>query len=159
MAQHTRYWYLLHMLKTSLYAFADVFNRARGLNFGLSLHQHPYFMYASSKGSGFCVGSPVRAFVVLKCDKYRNRMCWLISLQIILPHMLKHMNAYIDQHMRFVGKDLVPVKCIKAPKWLWLLSVLRRWFCCCWFLVDCCSQCLWGSVFGPCFVIQYFVSF
>ena len=26
---------------------------------------------------------------------------------------------------------LVPVKCIQAPQWLRLLSVLRRWFCCC----------------------------
>ena len=25
--------------------------------------------------------------------------------------------------------------------WLWLLSVLRRWFCCCWFNADCCSNC------------------
>ena len=27
---------------------------------------------------------------------------------------------------------------------LTLLSVLRRWFCCCWFIVNCCSHCLWG---------------
>ena len=43
-----------------------------------------------------------------------------------------------------------------------LLSVLRRWFCCCWFFVYsflfapiACG----GSVFCPCFVMQYFVSF
>ena len=31
---------------------ADVSVEARGLNFGLSLDLHPYFMYVSSKGSG-----------------------------------------------------------------------------------------------------------
>ena len=39
-----------------------------------------------------------------------------------------------------------------------LLSVLR-WFCCCWFIVYCCSNCLWVFLFGPGFVIQYFVPF
>ena len=33
-------------------AHAVVSSGARGLNFGLSLHLHPYFVYASSKGSG-----------------------------------------------------------------------------------------------------------
>ena len=28
-----------------------------------------------------------------------------------------------------------------SPKCLRLLSVLRRWFCCCWFVVDCYSRC------------------
>ena len=26
-------------------------------------------------------------------------------------------------------------------QWRWLLSVLRWWFCCCWFVVDCYSHC------------------
>ena len=26
---------------------------------------------------------------------------------------------------------------------LWLLSFLRRWFCCCWFNASCCTRCLW----------------
>ena len=30
----------------------DISSKGRGLNFGLSLHLHPYFVYASSKGSG-----------------------------------------------------------------------------------------------------------
>ena len=33
-------------------AHAEVSSEARGLNFCLSLHLHPYFMYASSEGSG-----------------------------------------------------------------------------------------------------------
>ena len=31
---------------------ADLSSRVRGLNFGLSLHLYPYFMYVSSKVSG-----------------------------------------------------------------------------------------------------------
>ena len=33
---------------------ADIFSRARGLNVGLSLHPHPYFVYVSREGSGEC---------------------------------------------------------------------------------------------------------
>ena len=29
-------------------------------------------------------------------------------------------------------------------QWLRLLSVIRRWFFCCWFIVYCCSHCLLG---------------
>ena len=43
-------------------------------------------------------------------------------------------------------------------QWLRLLFILRRWFCCCRFIVYCCSHCR-GSVFGPCFVMHYSVSF
>ena len=43
-----------------------------------------------------------------------------------------------------------------SPQWLWLLSILRRWFCCCWFVVDCS---LWDSVNVLCFaIVRYFVS-
>ena len=30
--------------------YADVSSDANGLNFGLSIHLHPYFVYASNKG-------------------------------------------------------------------------------------------------------------
>ena len=33
-------------------ADTDISSKVRGLNFGLSLHLHPYFLNASSKGSG-----------------------------------------------------------------------------------------------------------
>ena len=33
-------------------AHADIFSIARSLNFGLSLHLHPFFVYASSEGFG-----------------------------------------------------------------------------------------------------------
>ena len=35
-----------------------------------------------------------------------------------------------------------------SPRWLRLLSVLRRWFCVSWFIVLCTSHSLWGFVFG-----------
>ena len=43
------------------------------------------------------------------------------------------------------GGGLVPVGCIWAPRWLGLLSVLGRWYCCCWLYVYCNFHCgsLW----------------
>ena len=38
-----------------------------------------------------------------------------------------------------------PVKLIKAPV---ASAVLRRWFCCCLFIVYCCSHCLLGFSVG-----------
>ena len=29
-------------------------------------------------------------------------------------------------------------------QWLGHLSILGRWFCCCWSIAYCCSHCLWG---------------
>ena len=37
------------------------------------------------------------------------------------------------------------------------MSVLRRWFCCCWFIVKCTSRCLWG--FCDSLFVLLFVSF
>ena len=44
------------------------------------------------------------------------------------------------------------------PQWLRLLSVVRQCFCCCWFVVYCCSH-LGVYLFIPCFVVQCYVSF
>ena len=59
---------------------------------------------------------------------------------------------------KIYGEGLVPVKCIWAPppphQWLRLLSALRRWFCCCWFVVYCyslcgnCSMFCWTLIYG-----------
>ena len=40
-----------------------------------------------------------------------------------------------------------------------LLSVLRRWLCSCWFIVIFALDVCLGFVFGPYFVVEYFVSF
>ena len=39
----------MYAQKPTLNAYADV---SSGPNFGLSLHLHPYFVYASSEGAG-----------------------------------------------------------------------------------------------------------
>ena len=41
-----------YVQKPTLNINAHIFSRARGLNLGLSLHKYPYFVNASSKGSG-----------------------------------------------------------------------------------------------------------
>ena len=45
---------ITHAQKPPLKLQAHVPRGARGLNFNPSLHPHPYFRYASSKGSGEC---------------------------------------------------------------------------------------------------------
>ena len=40
-----------------------------------------------------------------------------------------------------------------SPKWLRLLSVLRRWPCCCGIFVYCFSLCLLGFCFRPLFLL------
>ena len=40
-----------------------------------------------------------------------------------------------------------------------LPSLLRQWFCCCWFIVLYPSHYLWGLCIGLCFGMHYFVSF
>ena len=40
-----------------------------------------------------------------------------------------------------------------------LLTVLRRWFSCCWFIVLGASHCLWGFCVDLCLGMHYFVSF
>ena len=43
-------WNFSHMPLVNTHA--DVSSEARDLNFGLSSHLHPYFVYVSSQGSG-----------------------------------------------------------------------------------------------------------
>ena len=58
--------------------YVQLFSEAGNLN--LSLHLHPCFVYASSKGSGKSVHLHrlIWAFVALQCDNFQNLMCWLI---------------------------------------------------------------------------------
>ena len=49
---------LLYVTKPPISTHVDVSSGARGLNFGLSLYQHPYFVYASSESSGESVNEP-----------------------------------------------------------------------------------------------------
>ena len=40
------------------------------------------------------------------------------------------------------------------PRWLKAVSVLRRWFCCCWSIVKRTSHCLWEFCVCLCFVMH-----
>ena len=40
------------MFKYLINTHDDVYSKVRGLNFGVSLHLHPHYAYASSKDSG-----------------------------------------------------------------------------------------------------------
>ena len=52
--QHTKFRYLSHNYAQMLLinTHDDMISYPRGLNFILSLHLHPYFVYVSRKGSG-----------------------------------------------------------------------------------------------------------
>ena len=58
---------------------ADVTSGAKGLDFTLSLHPHPYIVRANSEGSGESahVRRLDRAFVAGQRVKY-HLMCWLL---------------------------------------------------------------------------------
>ena len=59
---------------------ADISRRARAaLNLGLSLHLHPYFVYASSQdpGESAHLRQLAQAFVAQQCDNYLYLICWL----------------------------------------------------------------------------------
>ena len=45
-----------------------------------------------------------------------------------------------------------------SPRWLRLLSVLRRWFCCWWLFVFVYCNSIVGAVFVLCFVVRNFIS-
>ena len=51
MAVLHRFYCIAYAQKPPLDAHADIFSRTRGLNFGLSLHLHSNFVYASKEGS------------------------------------------------------------------------------------------------------------
>ena len=52
MGKHMTFWY------SSQNHPSDVSSKAKDLNFGLSLHLHPYFVYARIKASGESAHSP-----------------------------------------------------------------------------------------------------
>ena len=53
------------------------------LNFGLSFHLNPYFVYGSCKGSGEteCMHRLVRVFATCRCDKYRHLVPKMLCTQ------------------------------------------------------------------------------
>ena len=66
---------IAHAPKPDLNAHADLPSGVRGLNFGLSLHKHPFLLYASSEDSGESARMRRLASVIAarQCDKYIYR--------------------------------------------------------------------------------------
>ena len=61
---------------------ADIFSKATGLNFGQSLHLHPYFGYTRREGSGesALLRRLVQAFVAQLKDKFQKSCTGLYIL-------------------------------------------------------------------------------
>ena len=70
MGQQIQFWYTLYLHKCLINTHADVFSRARGLSFGLSLHQF-HTLSASCYGSG--ADSPEPLLSSLNKDEFAAR--------------------------------------------------------------------------------------
>ena len=64
-----------HAHQTPLNAHADISTVARGLNFGMSLHLHIYFMHAINEGSG----EPVQLHISPEPSLFENAIITLFS--------------------------------------------------------------------------------
>ena len=68
------FWNYLQIRKNPslMLTYPMYYKGARGLNFDQRPHLYPFFVYASSKGSGETVymSKLARAFVVRRCNKY-----------------------------------------------------------------------------------------
>ena len=69
---------------------ADIASKVEGQTFNLSLHQHPYFVYASSEGSGKTVWMwrLIQALATCHYDKYQN-LTWVKVQNFQNPEILK----------------------------------------------------------------------
>ena len=63
-------------------------------------------------------------------------------------------NAFVMRHYLTTAESRVTLMHLAPLSW-WL----RRWFCCCWFIVLCTSHCLWGFCVGLCFGMHYVMPF
>ena len=50
------------------------------------------------------------------------------------------LNIFVFQQQQNLGQRFCASRMHLSLPWLVLLSVQRRWFCCCWFVVDCYSR-------------------
>ena len=108
----------------------------------------------------WCKGS------ILKCTKYDiciiemykiwnlcNFEMYKIWNQVQNMKYVYYWNGTLVQvYMCFLRRLFDVAKTHLSPSWLRLLSVIRRLFCCCWFIVDCCSRSLCSYVFRPSFL-------
>ena len=94
----------------------------RVLNFGLSLHLHPFFVISCSK----CSVESARlrrltwAYVAHKYAKYRNLMCWLY---ICKPYFFQAQN--VEQNT--VRRDSPHAICVSVERWK-SLTLIHGWY-------------------------------
>ena len=101
--QLMRFWHFSSSVNSSSNAHAQPSSWATSLIFGLTLHLLPYFMWANSEGFGATARMRrlAWAFAGCLCDKYHNRMGWLIWLLFkILLVPLKDLDNVFNQTHR-----------------------------------------------------------
>ena len=88
-------------------------------------------------------------------------LIWLECFSMLIHCNLEGLHASwtfpVLQQQQNLGRRFGTSKMHLSPWWLRLLSVLRRWFCCCWLFVYCYSHC-GESVIVLCFAVRYFMS-
>ena len=75
---------MAYVQKPLLNAYADLSSMARGLFFCLSLHLHPYFVYASSEKSG--ESSLLNTLSIFKIACFL--LCSILTIQISLDFVM-----------------------------------------------------------------------
>ena len=85
--------------RLTLNTIAELSSGARGLNFGLIFHLHPYFVYASSKAlacSCICTGSPKPSLLIdvistkiLYTTSYNKTIHYYVEIGEHVPHPLQ----------------------------------------------------------------------
>ena len=76
---------------------------------------------------------------------HHSVLIWLDCFSMMVHSIVKKppckLNIFVLQQQQYLGRRFGTSKMHLSPQWHRLLSVLRRWFYCCWFVVDCYSYC------------------
>ena len=76
----------------------------------------------------------------------------ILSMENIKSILHASLTFFVLQQQQILGRRFGTRKMQLSLTWLWLMYVLRRWFCCCLLLP------LWDFVIVLCFVVRYFMS-
>ena len=110
--------------KHPLNANADTSSKARGRNFGLSIHLHPYFVYASSDSYSKLFYLPEHLFLKM-----------LLVTFVVGPQEPCHINGSF-QHMKYYEKTLsatshincIVAHCLINVVYLRICAFIRSWW-------------------------------
>ena len=100
-----------------------------------------YFIYAS-----YIVTIIVYCTSCCQCTWSERNKEWfdLIWFDLILVFPNHSHLLFMVWKQPNLGRRIGTSKMHLSPQWLRLLPILRRWLCCCWFIVYYCSYCLLG---------------